>query len=179
MCLRRAHLAVLPPLRFPDYTGYGLYAAHYTADFALFTYTRSLWIPVLAVPRTSSSPITGVPGTRAAGAPTDLLVVALPATGASAAITDRLPPACASRSWPVATATEALVSLVEQCLAACPDPLSTRLEGLDDDALRSLRNGALVPAPTTPPGGVTLPREILSRAGRCAPDRSVAPAQRH
>ena len=96
------------------------------------------------------------PARADANAAMDHLVVALPAEGATTAITDRLPPASASQSWPNASNTEVLVALVEERLVACPDSLAKRLEGLDDDAGRSLRSGALVPAPTTPPGGKTL-----------------------
>ena len=96
------------------------------------------------------------PARADSNAPMDHLVVALPAEGYTAEITDRLPPVSASQSWPVATDTDTLVTLVEQRLAACPESMEERLDGLDDDAVRSLRSGALVPAPTKPPVGRTL-----------------------
>lgn len=138
-----------PGSPFPDRLAVALLGARVVVAFMDSGYLDRPWC--IYELRVATGPARADPG-----ASMDHLVVALPAEGSTAEITDRLPPIIASQSWPVATDTDTLVALVEQRLAACPEPIAERLKDLDDDAVRSLRNGALVPAPTKPPVGKTL-----------------------
>lgn len=94
------------------------------------------------------------------------LIFALPA-GDAQALVDRLPPALAEASWPAASDSTALAALIEQRLAGIKEPLSSVLDQLDDDAVRALRNGALVPAATAAhPGHILrgrMPASLLER----------------
>jgi tetratricopeptide (TPR) repeat protein len=83
------------------------------------------------------------------------LVVALPASGGTDGITPHLPPPLAEGSWPRADQTATLAALIAERLASIDQPLSALLEGVDDDAVRSLRMGALVPAAAKPHPGPT------------------------
>lgn len=81
------------------------------------------------------------------------LAIALPERDVDA-IKGHLPPPLAAASWPSASQTEALAQLIQERLAILPSTLGERLEGLDDEAVRSLRRGANMPAvarPGSPP----------------------------
>lgn len=88
-------------------------------------------------------------GYRAAGQELDHVVVALPAKDVEGVMA-HLPPPLAEGSWPGAGETEKLTGLVEERLRRNAKTLEERLEGVEDEAVKTLREGALVPAAAAP-----------------------------
>lgn len=94
------------------------------------------------------------------------LVIALPDADPQAVV-DHLPPPVAEASWPVAASTGELVALIERRLGEIHRPLGEILDAVDDDAVRALRTGALVPTAAAAHPGRTvrgrMPASILER----------------
>ncbi len=101
---------------------------------------------------------------RAAHAPEEAalehVVVALPAGGSVAKLAAHLPPPLARGSWPHADQAANVVALVKSRLATLTRTLGERLEGLDDPALRNLREGGAVPNPSTLGGAASYLKEL-------------------
>jgi hypothetical protein len=100
-------------------------------------------------------------GYRAAKHEPDHVIVALPEKGVEN-VTAHLPPPLAEGSWPAASDTEKLAALVMERLARNPKTLGERLEGVDDDAVKTLRDGALVPAAALPHARLIAPNGMPS-----------------
>ncbi len=88
------------------------------------------------------------------------VLVALAASTAAEAITSHFPPPLAQGSWPRPQETDKLAALVKERLAGVQTTIGKRLEGIDDDAVRSLRHGGLIPAPSAPPTRLAAPASM-------------------
>lgn len=88
------------------------------------------------------------------------VVVALAPVTAAEAITSHFPPPLAQGSWPQSQETAKLAALVKERLAGVKATIGQRLEGIDDDAVRSLRHGGLIPAPSAPPARLVAPASM-------------------
>jgi hypothetical protein len=101
---------------------------------------------------------------RTAATPTiselDHIIVALPHGRSAEEVVPHLPPALAQRSWPRGDQTLELVELIKERLSSITIPIEKRLEGINDEAVLTLRKGGAVPlaAPF-----VTTSFEMLSR----------------
>ncbi|MEO6231640.1 MAG: tetratricopeptide repeat protein [Ferruginibacter sp.] len=74
------------------------------------------------------------------------IIIALPEKGGVGNIMDHLPVALKTGSWLKYSDTTGLVKQVMQQLSKVQETLGKKLEGLDNDAVKSLRNGALINA---------------------------------
>jgi tetratricopeptide (TPR) repeat protein len=100
---------------------------------------------------------------RAAAAPSAAQldhVVAVMAAPLGEASFANLPPPLAPTQLPAAHDTPTIVRIVKERLERSIQPLSARLAALDDSAIRSLRDGAKVPAPAPLARGITFVREL-------------------
>lgn len=75
----------------------------------------------------------------------DHIVVALPTTHSVELVTPHLPPPLAQSSWPRADQTDTLADLVEKRLSTLTGTIGEHITGLDDAAVRTLRQGGAVP----------------------------------
>lgn len=81
------------------------------------------------------------------------VVVAFPASGSGDLLVPYLPPSIANRSWPTATQTNDLASMIEERLLEGRPPLGELLRDVADDAVRRLRAGGQIPLPWAPADG--------------------------
>ncbi len=84
----------------------------------------------------------------------DHIIIALPETGDVGNVVDHLPVALKAGSWLKFNDTAGLVNQVVQQLSKVQGTLGKKLKGLDNDAVKSLRNGALINA------AVKLPQKL-------------------
>lgn len=88
------------------------------------------------------------------------VMVALSSEGDAGTVVSHLPPPLAQGAWPQPHDTAKLAALVKERLTENQVTVGQRLEGVDDDAVRSLRSGALVPAPSAPPPRLIAPASM-------------------
>lgn len=87
---------------------------------------------------------------RAHGGVLDHVVVALGDLADPNAVIPHLPPPLASISWPRLSETNDLIGLIGLRLASVAIEMGRRLEGLDDEVIRTIRQGGTVPVPAVP-----------------------------